>query len=547
MRRFVLFLISLLTLSACGGGGDSLISVAPPLEALTLELEVEQGSLQGVSDDEARIYQYLGIPFARPPVGELRWQAPQPAESWTGVRDASAFGNACIQADLNSSLTESEDCLYLNIAAPAAKPEQLRPVMVWFHGGGDDNGAGHEAIYAIDKLAAATGHVVVSVNARLGFLGFMALSELKAESANGGVGNYHHQDQQAALQWLQNNLRRFNGDADNVTIFGESAGANGVCRHLASRSSDSLYKRAILQSSTCGNSLLLSESQSFDQGNFFSGIWGCDTAASRLDCLRGKSAQELRQALADAGKKGLLQGDLVANEQFRPRATLDNDSFERAISEGIAGLPTVNEVILGVTSNEMSLFLHSAAADAPADESAYRQALAALNPSFNAAIVESIVSEHYPCAAYATCADAFSDVLSDYVFVCPSLHTADVLAANGKAVYFYEFARAPNNTFLSLSIGGAGPNAPALGVPHASDLFYLWDFTVMQAGDAPEETVAAMQQYWGSFAASGEPGANAGPQWPRYSAQAQEYLRIAAELSAENDLRLAKCEFLRGL
>ncbi|MGI9285219.1 MAG: carboxylesterase family protein, partial [Pseudomonadales bacterium] len=227
-----------------------------PLQTLMETLVTEVGSLQGSLKAEERVVHFQGIPYATPPVGDLRWQAPQAAGAWSGTLDATAPGPACLQGDSTDEAEQSEDCLLLNVAAPVEEPSTARPVMLWFHGGGDDNGSGHQSIYDIASLADATGNVIVSVNSRLGFLGFMALPELREESADASTGNYHHLDQVAALQWVQDNIGSFNGDPSNVTIFGESAGANDVCRHLSSRLSDGLFHHAVLQSSTCGTLVL---------------------------------------------------------------------------------------------------------------------------------------------------------------------------------------------------------------------------------------------------------------------------------------------------
>ena len=421
--------------------------------------------------------------------------------------------------------------------------------MVWFHGGGDDNGSGHQSIYDLVGLADATGNVIVSVNSRLGFLGFMALPELREESSDASTGNYHHLDQIAALQWVQDNISAFNGDPANVTIFGESAGANDVCRHLSSRLSDGLFQRAILQSSTCGPLVLKPLAERYVQGEFFKTTWGCEDSGTPLDCLRTQSAVDLRQALDDAGKSGnLLGGGLLDQEVFRPAAAIDDYVFTAAPLQAMAASPNDVEVIVGVNLNEFTFFQVAEGNDNPDNTlTSYQQLVRDTLAGVSETDIVELTTNLYPCSAHATCSDAFSDLFGDAIFACPSIATADALVANGNTVRFYEFTQPINGGALLNALAPVlDDNAPQLGVPHSADLFYLWNLPALQAGNDPAATVTAMQQYWGSFASEGEPVSAGNPSWPLYTDNGAEYLEIGETISARSGFKIAKCDFINA-
>src|SRR5436309_782665 len=212
--------------------------------------DVTGGKVDGVVT--SGIASFKGIPFAAPPTGELRWKAPQPVKPWTGIKDASTWGPACIQDPMFPRLfgapmtVLSEDCLYLNVWTPAKTAGNKLPVMVWIYGGGFVGGQTSVPLYDGTKLA-EKGVVVVSVAYRLGAFGFLAHPDLSRESGKGS-GNYGLQDQIAGLQWVKANIAKFGGDADRVTIFGESAGGISVSMLAASPAAKGLFQRAISES-----------------------------------------------------------------------------------------------------------------------------------------------------------------------------------------------------------------------------------------------------------------------------------------------------------
>lgn len=232
-----------------------LVLTATGVAAITDPVRVEQGQLAGANGSSADMRVYRGIPFAAPPVGDLRWKAPQPAAKWQGVRQATEFSNACWQTQYPAAAAIyqaklpplSEDCLYLNIWTPAKSAKDRLPVMVWIHGGGFTRGFAGTRSYDGEVLA-RKGAVIVTINYRLGIFGFFAHPVLSAESGHHASGNYALLDQIAALQWVQKNIAAFGGDPTRVTIFGESAGSWAVNALMASPLAEGLFHRAIGES-----------------------------------------------------------------------------------------------------------------------------------------------------------------------------------------------------------------------------------------------------------------------------------------------------------
>jgi para-nitrobenzyl esterase len=251
-----------------------------------------QGLVKGQAEKDLAACSYKGIPYAAPPVGELRFKPPQPPVSRTGTLEAFEFGPSCIQDEIlgsgGKSKAFSEDCLTLNIWRP--QKSGTFPVMVWIHGGGASVGAGTYEMYWGGNLAAKREVVVVTINYRLGMLGFLALPELAQEDPNGSTGNYGFLDQVAALEWVRDNIANFGGDPNNVTIFGESAGGRSVCEQLASPRAAGLFHRAIIESGGCNSCQALEEG--YAQGRKFAASVGCAGEEARA-CLREIPAEQL--------------------------------------------------------------------------------------------------------------------------------------------------------------------------------------------------------------------------------------------------------------
>lgn len=314
----------------------------PCHQAYALSASPTVATDRGVVEGEALdgYDRFLGIPFATPPVGPLRFQPPQPAAPWQGIRDATQFSKRCIQAPRGQTRDEfSEDCLYLNVFVPHQRVQPL-PVMVEIYGGGFTIGAAND--YNGDAIAKSGDVIVVTLNYRLGPFGFLALPELSAEGAQAGSGNYGLLDQQAALQWVHKNIAAFGGDPGNVTIFGESAGGMSVCAHLTARGSRGLFQRAISQSGFCG----VKGTQPHDaleRGAKFAKGVGCEPGPAVIACLRSKSADALQAGTSAMGVFYPVWDGLV----------LPPNEIGALRAGNFAHVP----VIMGGTRDEASIFL----------------------------------------------------------------------------------------------------------------------------------------------------------------------------------------------
>mgnify|MGYP001250827703 FL=1 len=288
MIRFskLTYLIGFIVVAACGGGG----------KPSTDYLHSTEGVYKGI-EETSNIISFKGIPYASPPIESLRFAPPKEPRSFSGLKIAKDFGAKCFQgngltAGLTTGFIGSEDCLTLNIFRP--KEEGVYPILVWIHGGGLTVGSSSEIYYTKPYKLVETGIVVVSINYRLGLLGFLSTTGLAEEQAEDD-GNYGIKDQQQALKWIQENAAAFGGDATNVTIFGESAGGHSVLTHLASPSSGELFSKAIVQSGAYSGEQI-DKAGALELGSNVVSILGCDLSNAQTACLRAKSLEEIFQA-----------------------------------------------------------------------------------------------------------------------------------------------------------------------------------------------------------------------------------------------------------
>jgi para-nitrobenzyl esterase len=493
-------------------------------------VHVDGGLVRGVSS--GAVTAYLGIPYAAPPTGDLRWRAPQPAAAWHGIRDASQFGPSCPQPQaFNPFLPPgpiSEDCLHLNVYTPTRYSDDRdgRPVLVWIHGGGlTEDGARN---YDGSKLA-ADGAVVVTIDYRLGALGFLADPAL-ARRAGGPNGNYGLMDQQAALRWIQRNIASFGGDPDNVTIAGQSAGGLSVLAHLVSPGSRGLFQRAIVQSGAFAlHQRSLADAEAAGQN--FAGTVGC--SRNTADCLRHASVTDLVNDFGVA-IPGYVDGSVLP------------ESIGPALAAGrFARVPVLN----GITHDEERLFVDALGItvsqgtdvlipDRPITDANYQRNIAAvLGVSQSRA---AAVAAEYPPSTYANDDVAFSTLVSDANFACPALQV-DRWTAPRVPTFAYQF-NDDNAPFVLAPPG----QFPAVAT-HDSELPYLFDqpnTPVPATLDADQQTLAAhMRTAWVSFAARGNPSSNA-LHWPAFGA----VMSLATPQSAAgaNFSAAHHCDFWNG-
>jgi para-nitrobenzyl esterase len=481
------------------------VTVLLPASAATADghntsviVHTDQGVLRGMRADGLR--SFVGVPYAAPPVGDLRWRPPQPAAGWHGVRDATTFGPHCAQpATPYGVASTSEDCLYLNIYTPSSASPGLPlvPVMVWIHGGALFIGES-EDYHPADLVA--RGVIVVTLNYRLGALGFLSHPALTAESPNRASGNFGLLDQQAALRWVQRNARSFGGNPRNVTIFGHSAGGLSVHSQLASPLAAGLFDRAIVQSGAyqlAAPTLASAEAA----GSAFATRAGC--AEQTAACLRSLPVETV-----------------LARQETGASPTVDGYVLPQSLASAFtSGAFNQVPVIEGSTHDEWRLFVAQAEATSgvPLSAEAYVPTVAAnLGVSIAAA---TALTAAYPLSAYPSPSVALGAVGTDAVFACNARRAAGLLSQH-VPTYQYEFndPNAPQLFFPSVSF--------PTGAYHAAELPYLFDFKLTAPPTLTPEQVAlsrTMLRYWTQFAETGNPKSAGRPAWPRYDTTNQQF------------------------
>jgi para-nitrobenzyl esterase len=484
------------------------------------------GAVRGIS--RTRYDAWLGIPYAAPPVGDRRWRAPQPAAGWSGVRDGAHFGNRCVQGTGwdpgYEQNTTTEDCLYLNVYVPHATwsghRTRNRPVFVWIHGGGFTGGAGQDTDPR--KYVAATNSVYVTINYRLGALGFLNLPQLRAEGR--GAGSYGLLDQQAALRWVQRNIARFGGDPRNVTIAGQSAGGSSVCDQMASPSARGLFSRAIIESGGCS---MTSQADADTAGQAYLNAIGCASAGDVPACLRGKSPAEAFAAQATAGIRPSV-GDRAF--PLDPATAVETGAFNQV------------PVISGQVSNERSLFVFGA------NDAVGRPVTAA---QFEATVRSTYgedadrVLAAYPLSDYASPSDALGRLQSDAA-TYGRLEVQRQLAQHTRT-YVYEFDEEETPQFVSIYNlqwqRAPGAFGYPFGATHVDELGYLWEYLghTLPYSDDQLELSDQMIGFWSSFQYRASPNGAYLPRWPRFDRD-EEYMALdACETSEASNEPPAAC------
>ncbi|MGW0551712.1 carboxylesterase/lipase family protein [Streptomyces altiplanensis] len=435
------------------------------------------GKVRGEADGTLRGFR--GIPYAAPPVGALRWAPPRPAAAWTGVREATAPGAPCAQpAGLPVGVpSESEDCLYLNVTAPA-ESDGRRPVIVWIHGGSLMYGTGD--MYGPGRLA-AEGAVVVSMNYRLGVMGFLSTPALE------GADGLGLEDQQAALRWVRANAASFGGDAGNVTVMGQSGGGYSVCGHLASPLSAGLFDRAVVQSAPCatGGSRTRAEAEA-EAGRIITAV-KCEknTAA----CLREVPAADLLKAYGPFNEPRPVSGTKLM--PLPPREALRTGRFNRV------------PVLIGVNHDEergMVLGRELAPGGAPMKPEAYEPEI---RKEFGDRADD--VLKRYPLGAFPSAGEALAAVRTDAAWSAPALDTARLLS-KWVPTRMYEFGERDTPWFDTYPAPSFDQRAQ-----HMSELAYLFDMDLFQeVKDGQARFRDRMISTWVEFAASGR------TDWPRF-------------------------------
>ncbi|AMO60127.1 carboxylesterase type B [Mycolicibacterium phlei] len=485
VRRAVAVLAAAtLVLSGCARGQTAAHRDTIDVPADPAVVHTQAGSVRGSTAIDHRYF--AGIPYAAPPVGRLRWQPPAPVEPWEGLRDATEPGPRCIQdtsIDPDPRPT-SEDCLTLNVWTPPPSDEP-RPVLVWIHGGSFLNGSGD--IYGARGLA-NRGIVVVTINYRLGALGFLAHPALGPDA-----GNYGLADQQAALRWVRDNIAAFGGDPDRVTIAGESAGGMSVCDHLVAPGSAGLFARAIIQSGLCADQYDLPAAQR--ASTEYVGATECRDAHLVVDCLRALPAAAFETPLLYAR---------FGTERLSGPVTGTPTLPENPVTAIVAGRGADVPVMVNTTADEFNLFAALQFLRGNSlDDASYPDLLAEAYGPHAPAVAERYRPQDYGGSV----ARAYSAALTDSDFACVADRIAEAYVTAGRPVYASEFgdraAPAPEPLL----------RAPfPVGAAHSLELRYLFDVGGAPPPQPAQRRLAAlMSDYWARFADSGDPGEG----WPQ--------------------------------
>jgi para-nitrobenzyl esterase len=473
---------------------------------------------------------FLGIPYAEPPVGDLRWREPVPAKPWHGVRDAISYGAPCAQPALGEwnkidAFFGREDCLYLNVVTPNWPAKQLLPVMFWIHGGANVGGSGGGSLYN-DGTLAGHGVVTVTINYRLGVFGFFAHPELTRESPHHASGNYGLMDQILALHWVIDNIAKFGGDPHNITVFGQSAGSIDTGMLMTSPLAIGLFQKAIGESGAPATVIVatLAEAEKYGLGSI--AALNLAMGEEGIAAARKISAKELMEKL----------GSRAA--QF-PNVGPDVDGWvirERPDKVFAAGQEARIPLLIGTTSREFGSAMPTdqllMAIDRESGNFAPRvKAVYGLTPDAQGQVNQA------SDPLYGTAAEQWT---ADSEFHCPISSEALWHSAAGNPTFEYE-------------LDHAIPGQEAQGAVHSSDLPYVWGYfpktgNIAGAFGAVDTKLAELiETYWTNFARTGNPNGDSAPVWPDLK-MAQTYMQFTQSgegVMSTKPLRAAQCKVYR--
>ncbi|WP_137991674.1 carboxylesterase/lipase family protein [Streptomyces vilmorinianum] len=472
--------------------GTTLLGTATPSAAREVSprpvVHTAQGALAGRTHGRAQ--EFLGVPYAAPPMGESRFRPPKEPAPWGGLRDASTQAPACPQFSpfgLRDPQAVSEDCLYLDVYRPrGAHPRSRLPVILWMHGGAYSQGTGTQ--FGGRTMAELTGSVVVSINYRLGQLGYLALPELTGANALRS-GSFGLMDQLAALTWTRGNIAAFGGDPATVTLAGQSAGSGSVCAMLASPQARGLFSRAVLQSGPCTLLRAPDRAGAEEQARAYATRLGCTDLTTIAACLRGARVDDLVAAAATLPVSGPAHGDGLLPAD--PAAAIASGSWNKV------------PVLIGSTKAEARFFV--ALTQPRLTPQQYTDQIRA---QYGPAADE--VLTRYPVAGYPSPYLALSAVLTDSTFACHTYATARLFARQ-VPTYAYEFDDPDSPTLYGAQVPGLDQSNG-----HSAELAYLHDFT-MSDWPLTERQVALadrMKRYWAAFARAADPSVPSQAPWP---------------------------------
>jgi para-nitrobenzyl esterase len=473
------------------------------------EVKTETGRVRGAVREG--VVAFKGIPYAAPPVGELRWRPPQPAKDWSGVRPASEYGADCAQLPFPGDaaplgVKPAEDCLYVNVWAPQPRPAKSLPVIVWIYGGGFVNGGSSPAVYDGSQFA-RRGLVFVSFNYRLGRFGFFAHPALTKENPGEPKGNYGYMDQIAALAWVKRNIAAFGGNPGNVTIFGESAGGGSVLMLMTSPMAKGLFHKAIVESGG-------------GRGTLFPPRY-----LNRQE--RGGPPSGESVGLAFAEKAGIKGDDAAALAELRKlpadrvvnglnMASMMNPTYAGPMVDGKVVVEPPDAAYLAGRGARVPFMIGANSADIGFPRGKTKDELfAPFGP--DAGVARTLYDPDGSGKLFAVGAL----IASDQMMVEPARHMAGIIAATGQPAYLYRFS------YVAESMRGKWQ-----GAPHATEIPFVFDTVAARYGQDLTPADKAMAEkalsYWANFAKTGNPNGKGLPEWPAYSPSSDVILDFTA-------------------
>ena len=498
-----------MSIAACGGSSTS-------DQALTGTVLLANGKLVANEADAAGVLSFKGIPYAAAPVGDLRWRAPQPAANWVGTRDAKTYGHTCWQGKAFGPVDNSnanEDCLFLNVWTGATSIIEKRPVMVWLHGGGFQFGTSGDPRWEGAKLA-QKGVVVVSINYRLGVFGFLARTDLDTEPGAQSSGMYGLLDQIAAMQWVKKNITAFGGDPNNITVFGESAGAHAVGMLLASPLTKGAFQKAIAESGAFWESPKGAMPPHIAAVGLGSKL-GLGQGAITLPALRALSAETLINDPTEPAYGPSIDGYVLPADPY---------------SRFAAGLQNDVPLLAGQNANEGEIF--AIPAGIPQTKDSF---IAAATSAFGTANINTFL-QFYPAGSDAESKQSEITLAGDLIISSQTWKMANTQLTTGKSpVYSYYFSQTSPYNPLPIHVSevpyvfqNLGPNGKgALG---ASDL----------------AVADAMSSYWTNFAKTGNPNGTGLPNWPAYTGAGGQVMGLGNVIQAQPEKSTARFQFLNS-
>ncbi len=472
-------------------------------------VKIQSGWLEGTAfSSNPKDAAFLGVPYAAPPVGELRWKPTEPAPRWSGTRKAFNYGSPCAQLPARwfPYIEGHEDCLYLNIWTTEVRPTANRPVLVYFHGG--SNTQGYSQMTPLGPTFSRRGLVVVSVNYRLGPFGFLAHPALTAESEHHSSGNYGLLDQLQALQWVKENIREFGGDPDRVTVMGQSAGAVDVCLLMASPLSKGLFRGAILESGECQDTLNedirvpieynFMDTTGERSGERLARDLGVSSGPDALEKLRQIPADEILKAWKnDSG----LHFDAIVDGWVVPQqpAEIFGEGKQMRIP-----------VLIGSNADEATVFGHNNLKTV----TEYRMHLRQDTGKYSEEEFRA-----YPVGSDAEVPTRAIQLESDE-FACGAYSMVQAMSKVGVKSYLYYF------TYVDPG------KRSRLGAHHGEELFFLSDSfpADWQATDNDKRLADFVQGYWAEFVRTGDPNFGGAPEWPPYDSQSAESFELGRRI-----------------